>query len=338
VPAKLVNLIRNSYEGMTCRVVHQGQLTDSFHVKTGVRQGCLLSPFLFLLVIDWIMKTCTKDNNRGIKWATDKLLEDLDFADDLALLSETRQQMQEKTTELAATSNTIGLKIHEGKTKIMKVNAPDSTAISLNGEEIEEVDAFTYLGSVIDIQGGADADVKARIGKARVAFVQLKNIWSSKEISIKTKIRLFNSNVKSVLLYGSETWRLIKGNIAKAQTFINSCLRQILQIRWPIVISNINLWARTQQIPVEEEIRKKRWGWIGHTLRKPQSSITRQALTWNPQGRRKRGRPRHSWRRDIDLDVKTYSTTCSQLERKAQDRGLWRTVVDGLCSSRSEGQ
>ncbi|KAK2183596.1 hypothetical protein NP493_305g00028 [Ridgeia piscesae] len=59
IPDKLISLIRNSYEDMACRVIHAGQLTDSFIVKTGVRQGCLLSPFLFLLAIDWIMKKTT---------------------------------------------------------------------------------------------------------------------------------------------------------------------------------------------------------------------------------------------------------------------------------------
>ncbi|VDO98886.1 unnamed protein product [Schistosoma margrebowiei] len=59
VPEKIVNIIQNSYDGLNCKIVHTGQLTDSFEVKTGVRQGCLLSPFLFLLVIDWIMETST---------------------------------------------------------------------------------------------------------------------------------------------------------------------------------------------------------------------------------------------------------------------------------------
>ena len=59
IPEKFIYLTRNSYEDMAYRVVHEGQVTDSFMVKTGVRQGCLLSPFLFLLAIDWIMKKTT---------------------------------------------------------------------------------------------------------------------------------------------------------------------------------------------------------------------------------------------------------------------------------------
>ncbi|KAL1276316.1 hypothetical protein QQF64_035939 [Cirrhinus molitorella] len=87
IPAKLIRLIQKSYEEMSCQVVHGGQLTRRFDVKTGVRQGCLLSPFLFLLAIDWVMKQTTDGKKNGIQWTPWSQLDDLDFADDLALLS-----------------------------------------------------------------------------------------------------------------------------------------------------------------------------------------------------------------------------------------------------------
>ena len=318
VPTKLVNLIKNSYDGTGCRVIHGGQFTCRFEVKTGVRQGCLLSPFLFLLAIDWIMKMTTVQRTSGIQWTLWTQLEDLDFADDLALLSHSHQQMQDKTTELAAVSLQVGLNIHKGKTKVLRMNAASTDPVTLEGNALEEVETFTYLGSVINKRGGTDADVRARIGKARVAFLQLKNIWSSRVLSSRTKIRLFNSNVKMVLLYGAETWRITNTTINKVQTFVNNCLRRILQIHWPDTISNSELWEKTQQRPVEEEIRRRRWAWIGHSLRKPVTSTTRQVLTWNPQGKRRRGRPRNTWRRDLQADTRKMGYTWNQLERMAQ--------------------
>ena len=128
-------------------------------------------------------------------------------------------------------------------------------------------------------------------------------------------------------------WRTTKTTIKRVQTFINSCLRRILKIHWPNTNSNADLWERPNQVPAEEEIRR-RWRWIGHTLRKPSTNITRQALTWNTHGKRKRGRPKNTWRRDLEADAKQTGCTLRELERIAQDCGCWRTVVDGLCPSR----
>ncbi|VDO89674.1 unnamed protein product [Schistosoma margrebowiei] len=200
------------------------------------------------------------------------------------------------------------------------INTTRNNRITLDGEDLEDVKTVTYLGSIIDEQGGSDTDVKARIGKARAAYLQLKNIWNSKQPSTNTKVRIFNTNVKTVLLYGAETWRTTKAIIHKIQVFINSCLRKILQIRWPDTISNNQLWERTNQVPPEEEIRKKHWKWIGHTLRKAPNCVTRQALTWNPQGQRRRGRPKNTLRREMEIDMKKMNKNWMNLEKKAHDR------------------
>ena len=334
VPNKIVNIIKSSYEGLNCKIIHGGQLTESFNVRTGVRQGCLLSPFLFLLAIDWIMKTATYQSLNGIQWTPWTQLDDLDFADDLALLSHTHQQMQAKTNKIAAISSQVGLNINRKKTKVLRSNTHHSESVQLGTEPLEDIETFTYLGSMVDQKGGTDADVKARIGKARAAFLQLRNIWNTKDLRRQTKIRIFNSNVKAVLLYGAETWRTTVKTVKKVQTFINSCLRRILHVHWPNTISNAELWQRTNQLPVDQELLQRRWRWVGHTLRKPTTNTTRQALTWNPQGKRKKGRPRNTWRRDLEADMKKMGKTWQQLERTAQDRDAWKGLVGGLCPRR----
>ncbi|VDP61829.1 unnamed protein product [Schistosoma mattheei] len=102
-------------------------------------------------------------------------LDDLDFTDDLTLLSHTQQQMQEKTTSVAAVSAVVGLNIHKGKSMILRYNTACTNPITIDGEELEDLKASTYLGSIIDEHGRADTDVKVRIGKAKAAYLQLKN-------------------------------------------------------------------------------------------------------------------------------------------------------------------
>ncbi|VDO50759.1 unnamed protein product [Schistosoma margrebowiei] len=280
------------------------------------------------------MKTSKTEGKHGIQRTSRMQLDDLDFADDLALLPQTQQQMQEKTNSVAAASAAIGLNIHKGKSKVLRYNTACTNPITIDGEDLEDVKNFTYLGSIID-EHGSDADVKARIGKARAAYLQLRNVWNSKQLSTNTKARIFNTNVRTVLLYGEETWKTTKAIIQKIQVFINSCLRKILQIRWPDTISNNVLWERTNQIPVEEEIRKKRWKWIGHTLRKAPNCVTRQALTWNSQGQRRRGRPKNALLWEMEIDTRKMNKNWMELEKKAQDSVGWRMLVGGLCSMRS---
>ena len=308
VPEKIISLIRCTFQDMSCRIAHAGQQSESFEVKTGVRQGCLFSPFLFLLVIDWIMKTTTTGRNNGIQWTLWTQLDDLDFADDLALLSHNHSQMQDKTSLLETTYAGAGLKINRKNIELMKMDSTANAPVTVGGEPIREVESFVYLGSVTDQQGGTDRNVTARIGKARAAFVMLKNIWASGGISMKTKLRIFSSNVKSVLLYGCETWRTTETMQQKIQIFLNTCLRRSYKIQRQEKIRNEDLWERAGQEPVAKQILRRKWGWIGHTLRKPASSTTRQALTWNLQGKRKRGRPRNSWRRDTEAELKQQGT------------------------------
>ncbi|VDP70333.1 unnamed protein product [Schistosoma curassoni] len=151
------------------------------------------------------MKTSTSKGKHDIQWTAQNQLDDLYFADDLVLLSHTHQQMQMKTASVAAVSASVGLKIHKGKTNVLKNNTENSNPITLDGETLEDVESFTYLESIIHEQGGSDADVKARIGKAMATFLQLKNIWNLKQLSTNIRVRSFNTNVETVLLYGAET-------------------------------------------------------------------------------------------------------------------------------------
>ena len=175
--------------------------------------------------------------------------------------------MQQKTERFQEKSSQLGLKINVGKTKVMKVNSRSSKPISLESGTVEEVQDFIYLGSNISTNGGADKDVELRINKARHAFRTLRPVWLSSQLSINTKIRIFNTNFKPVLLYGCETWKTTQSLSNKLQVFINSRLRYILKVWWPNKISNKELWKKTKQEEISTTIKRRKWSWIGHTLR-----------------------------------------------------------------------
>ena len=91
--------------------------------------------------------------------------------------------------------------------------------MSLMSGPIEEVSGFTYLGSVVSKTGRTEEDVKLKLGTARVAFRMIDKVWTSNVYSRRTKLRLFNSNVKQFLLYGSETWKSTTALTNKIQVF-----------------------------------------------------------------------------------------------------------------------
>jgi hypothetical protein len=117
--------------------------------------------------------------------------------------------------------------------------------------------------------------------------------------------------------------------LRKIQTFVNWCLTYILRIWWPNIISNKDLWRVTGQEDINLEIRKRKCRWIGHTLRKEDGEIRKATLLWNPQGNRKRGRPKTSWRR---LVIKVTGRSWNELRFLAADRQKWREFIDNLCS------
>jgi hypothetical protein len=106
-------------------------------------------------------------------------------------------------------------------------------------------------------------------------------VWKNSRISTRAKLCIFYIKVKLILLYGSETWKEMKITASKLQTFVNHCLRRILNIHWPEVISNEEIWRRTGEIEMSTQIRLK-WNWIGYTLRKGHEGIEREDLDWNP--------------------------------------------------------
>ncbi|KAL9954522.1 hypothetical protein ACROYT_G042072 [Oculina patagonica] len=208
IPEKIVKMVKVMYSGSECAVTDGSGVYDWFEIKTGVKQGCCVSGFLFLLVVDWVMRKTTEHGNTGIRWKFNNFLEDLDFADDLALISSSGRHIQAKVSNLERYAKMTGLRINTAKTMMMSWNNPAGRNVQIDGKELEEVSKFVYLGGTVTQEGGSDEDIKSRLGKARAAFSKLRNIWKSSQLKLKTKLKIFKSNVVSVLLYGCETWRM----------------------------------------------------------------------------------------------------------------------------------
>ena len=183
----------------------------------------------------------------------------MDFADEVVLLLSTQQQIQGKTTRLNEEARRVGLKIKDEKIKATRIKARNQEKVIINGQDIEDVDEFVYLGAKFCKEGGGMKVSKSRLSKARGAFNKLKKkIWVSNNISRKTNLRLYNTLIVLVLLYGSETWEMNKGDDKAVNVFHNRSLRKILrQIRMQDHISAKELLERADMKPLSVEVMSR---------------------------------------------------------------------------------
>ena len=108
----------------------------------------------------------------------------------------------------------------------MRLNPRIDRPIRIDGQQLEDVNEFTYLGSKVTREGGTSEDIKCRLQEARSAFLSLNQVWKPSLYNVKTKLKIFNSNVKSVLMYESECWKMTVADIKKCEAFNNGCIRR----------------------------------------------------------------------------------------------------------------
>ncbi|GFR97185.1 endonuclease-reverse transcriptase [Elysia marginata] len=280
------------------------------------------------------MKSTVGNGENGIRWKFMSKLDDLDFADDIALLSSTQQHFQQKTDNLVLLSHQTGLRVNPEKCKTLRIYEKSTDNIRVDNATLEDVETVHYLGAVVSKIGGGSKDLQNRLTKARSTFCRLGKLWSSTSVSQHTKIKLYKTLVMPVLMYGCETWSITKGDENKIDVFQSRCLRQILRVKWSDRITNSKVLETARMETISGIIRKRRWKYIGHILRKEADSDCITALIWAPEGNRRQGRPKTTWRRMVKKERMTTGWRSWQHARTiALNRDEWRTSVEALCAT-----
>ena len=181
IPEKYIKVICALYENNAAAVKVGNEVSNWFCIKSGVKQGCVLSPFIWIILMDFVLRSSGKaTGDHRIKWGGKTLL-DLDYADYLSILDESVSKMNEFLEVLRVQSARIGLKINVKKTRSLRLGISEDEKVTFGNEKIDQVGSFTYLGSIISKDGGSNAYVKSRIAKARGVFSQLKRVWKNRK-------------------------------------------------------------------------------------------------------------------------------------------------------------
>ena len=186
IPEAVVNAISVLYRNSKSTVMVDGGLSDPFDVTTGVLQGDVLAPFRFVVLVDYLLKKATSQLDSGVvthprhsRRHSAKSLNDLDFADDIALLESSIFRAQAQLTKTAEAAANLGLVISAPKTEYMTVNCNPQPAIQVYGDSINHVSDFRYLGSMV---ASGSSDLKRRKSLAWCAFWKLEQLWKSPHI------------------------------------------------------------------------------------------------------------------------------------------------------------
>ena len=222
IPEPLMEAIKALYTNSKSAVYVDGHLTEEFKVKTGVLQGDVLVPFLFFIMIDYTMKK--SEGNHGLTTAPRRssrypkeVVNDLNFADDIARLENSFEQAQAQLNTVAEEAMKIGLVINTQKRDFMT-----------NTSCKKLVADYTYLGSKM---ASSESDFKRRPGLQWSTFWKLERLWRSKAVPTNFNVNLFKATCLSILLYGCEGWTPTKKKEDKLNGYATSCYKIMLGIK-----------------------------------------------------------------------------------------------------------
>ena len=313
---------------LTWWIYHQCILhgdTEYFDIVAGVLQGDTLAPYLFIICLDYVLRTSidkikengfelTKKRSRRYPATT---ITDADYADDIAILANTPDQAETLLHSLERAAASIGLHVNAHKTEYMCYNQTGDIS-TLEGTPLKLVDKFTYLGSSVE---STEKDIETRLTKAWTAINRLSTIWKS-DLTDKMKRSFFQAAVTSILLYGCTTWTLTKRLEKKLDGNYTRMLRAILNKSWQQHPTRHQLYGHLP--PITKSIQVRRTRHAGHCWRS-RDELIRDVLLWIPtHGRAKAGRPARTYIQQLCED-----TGCcpEDLPRAMNDREEWRERV-----------
>jgi hypothetical protein len=346
-PATLLAILQGFHDGMRATIQFNGARSNEFDVCCGVKQGCVLAPTLFGIYFSAVLRRAFPDpvgvmlhtrydgnffslaRLRARTRVKCVLVRELLYADDAAFVAHTEQEIQEMCNSFAAACTEFGLTISLKKTVVMAQNVPAPPHVTINGTVLSVVEKFIYLGSTLTANNSLDAELNTRIGRASTTFGRLQSrVWNNSHLSLKVKVRVYESCVLSVLLYGSETWPTYRRQEHKLNAFHFRCLRQILGLSWQDRVPNTTVLKLTNSSDMYTAFRRRRLRWIGHVRRMPDERLPKSIFHGElAVGHRPRGRPKLRFKDVVKRDMNVFNINPAQWHHLAEDRAAWRSAL-----------
>ena len=224
---QLTCLLRNLYAGQEATVRTGHGTTDWFQIGKGVLQGCVLSPCLFNLYAEYIMRNAGLEEAQGGIKIAGRNINNLRYADDTTLMVESEEELKSLLMKVKEESEKVGLNLNTQKTKI-KASGP-ITSWQLDGETVSD---FIFLGSKITADGDCSHEIKRRLLLGRKVITNLDSVLKSRDIALSKGPSSQGYMVFPVVMYGCESWTVKKAEHRRIDAFELWCWRRLLRVPW----------------------------------------------------------------------------------------------------------
>ena len=230
-PRHIVALIQALYEKQSAIVRWNGWHTKPFFIENGVRQGCILSPLLFGAYTEQVMREAELTESGAVIGG--RSISNLRYADDTAQRGESPQEINNVEHKVNDAGRIRLLKLNARKIKLMVVGDENANVfIDIDVDTIDKVNSFKYLGAIKTSMGSCSEDVKARIGRAKKATMEVDILWKDRGIRKELKMKLVKALIWPVITYGAEGWTLKKYDERQLEAAEIWCYRRMLRISW----------------------------------------------------------------------------------------------------------
>ena len=252
------------------------------HFKSGISQGCTLSPLIFVILMSVLMHDALSMLQGDAREAFERGdLADVVYADDTLLMGVSTLYLTEYMQAVAAAGRKYGMELHYGKFQLLGVRCnpdirlPDNTCIQTQ-------QCMMYLGMMMTADGKHGNELSRRIGIAKSDFAALQKVWKHSSLHYRQKVQIYKTVVESRLLYSLCALVLTKQEKRRLDGFQNRCLRSILGIQPSFLsrTSNAEVWQRSAHVPMSKLLERKQLLLLGKDSALPPEPPSETSLVW----------------------------------------------------------